>query len=86
MVALSKLDEFILNPQVGTCSVAVPARFRNNDSENREPTGDLSLGDPCLEALFSAFHSRNLTDSVKEETHHSYLLIINTVLLLVLEI
>ena len=33
--ALSKLDEFLLNPQVGICSVAVPGTFRNNDSENR---------------------------------------------------
>ena len=47
--ALSKLDEFLLNPQVGTCSVAVPGTSRNCDSENREPTGDRSLNDPCPE-------------------------------------
>ena len=31
--ALSKLDEFHLNPQVRTCSVSVPGTSRNNDSE-----------------------------------------------------
>ena len=51
--ALSKLDEFLLNPQVRTCSVAVPGTSRNSDSEIREPTGDRSLGDLCPEALFS---------------------------------
>ena len=40
--ALSKPDEFILNPQVRTCSVAVPGASRNNNSKNRETTGDRS--------------------------------------------
>ena len=30
--ALSKLDEFLLNPQVRTCSVAVPGTSKNSDS------------------------------------------------------
>ena len=47
LVALSKIDEILLNPEVRTCYVAVPGTSRNNDSENREPTGDRSLGDPC---------------------------------------
>ena len=34
--ALSKLDEFLLNPQVRTCSVAVQGTSRNANSENRE--------------------------------------------------
>ena len=68
--ALSKLDEFILNPQVRTCSVAVPGTSRNNDSENREPTGNRSQGDPCPEAVFSIYHSSNLNDSEQEENHH----------------
>ena len=38
--ALSKLDEFPLNPQVRTCSVAVPGTSRNNVSGNRETAGD----------------------------------------------
>ena len=71
--ALSKLDEFLLNPQVRTCSVsvAVPGTSRNNDSENREPTGDRSLGNPCPEAVFSYHHSGNLNGSELEETHHN---------------
>ena len=64
--ALSKLDEFHLNPQVQTCSVAVPGTSRNNDSENRETTEDRSLGDPCPEAVFSACHPSNLDDSEQE--------------------
>ena len=40
--ALSKLDEFLLNPQVRTCSVAVPGTSRNINSENREATGNCS--------------------------------------------
>ena len=32
--ALSKLDDFLLNPQVRNCSVAVPGTSRNGNSEN----------------------------------------------------
>ena len=45
--SLSTLDEFLLNPQVRTCSVAIPGLSRNDDSESREPTGDRSLNGPC---------------------------------------
>ena len=69
--ALCKLDQFLLNPQVQICSVAVPGTSRNNDSENREPTGDRSLGDPCPKSVFSTNHSINLNDSEPEETHHN---------------
>ena len=69
--ALSKLDEFLLNPQVRTCSVAVPGTSRNSDSENREPTGDRSLNDPCPEAVFSSHHSGNLNGPELEETYHT---------------
>ena len=69
--ALSKLDDFLLNPQVGTCCVAVPGTSRNNDSENREPTGDRFLDDSCPEAVFSSHHSGNLNGSELEEAHHS---------------
>ena len=64
--ALSKLDDFLLNPQVRTCSVAVPRTSRNSDSETREPTGDRSLGDPCPEARFSFHHCGNLNSSEVE--------------------
>ena len=70
--ALSKLDEFLLNPQVGTGSVAVPGTPRNNNSQNLKPTGDRSLDDPSPEVVFSAFHTSNLNDSEQEETHHSH--------------
>ena len=68
--ALSKLDEFLLNPQVRTSSLAVPGTSRNNGLENREPTGDRSLGDSCPEAVFSACHPCNVNDSEQEEAHH----------------
>ena len=69
--ALSKLDELLLNPQVRTCSVAVPGTSRNSNSENREPTGDRSLDDPRPEARFSSHHSGNLNSSEVEECPHS---------------
>ena len=47
--ALSKLDEFLLNPQVRTCSVAGPGTSRNTNLENRETTGDRSSDDPYPE-------------------------------------
>ena len=47
--ALSKLDEFLLNPQVRTCSVAVPGTSRNNNSGNQETTGGRSSDEPCPE-------------------------------------
>ena len=72
--ALSKLDEFLLNQQVRTCSIAVAGTSRNNDSENREPTGDRSIGDACPEAVFYTYHSNNVNDSEQEETHRSHFL------------
>ena len=68
--ALSELDEIFPNLLVRTCSVAVPGTFRNNDSENREPTGDRSMGDECPEAAFSACHCSKLKDSEQEGSHH----------------
>ena len=69
--ALSKQDEFLLNPQVRTCSVAVPGTSRNSNSENREPTGDRSLDDPCPEVRLSSHHSGNLNSSEVEEYPHT---------------
>ena len=40
--ALSKLDEFLLNPQIQTHSGTVPGTSRNTDVENQEPNGDRS--------------------------------------------
>ena len=66
--ALSKLDEFFLNPQVRTLSGTVPGTSRNNDVENWEPTGDRSKNDPHPEVEFSACRTSNSIDSDPEET------------------
>ena len=44
--ALSKLDEFLLNPPVRPCSVAAHGTSRNSNSENWETHGDRSSNDP----------------------------------------
>ena len=44
--ALSKLEEFLLNPQVRTCSVAARGTSRNVNSGNREIHGNHSSTDP----------------------------------------
>ena len=69
--ALSKLDEFLLNPQVRTCSVAVPGTSRNRNSGNRKSNGDRSPSDPCPEAMISSHHSGNLVNSETEEYPHN---------------
>ena len=70
--ALSKLDEFLLNPQFRTCSVAVPGTTRNSDSGNREPNGDRSPNDPRPEAMISSHHSGILNSSEVEEYPHTW--------------
>ena len=50
--ALSKLDQFLLNPHARTCSVTVPGTSKNNNLENRETTVDRSADDPCPEARY----------------------------------
>ena len=69
--ALSKLDEFILDPQLRTCSVAVPGTSRNSDSGNREPNGDRSPNDPFPETMVCSHHSGNLNSSKVEEYPHN---------------
>ena len=71
--ALSKLDEFLLNPQVRTCSVAVPGTSRSNISENRETTGDRTSDDPCPEVGYSSHHSGRLNSPEAENYPHKYL-------------
>ena len=70
MGALSKLDEFLLNPQVGTCSVAVPGTSRNNNSENRETTGDRSSDDPCPEVGYFSRHFGRVNSPEAENYPH----------------
>ena len=58
--ALSKLDEFLLNPQVRTCSVAARGTSRNSNSENLETHGDCSSDDPYPEVGYFPHHSGQL--------------------------
>ena len=58
--ALSKLDEFLLNPQVRTRSVAVQGTSRNANSENRETHGDRSSDDPYPEKGYFPHRSGQL--------------------------
>ena len=66
--ALSKLDWLLLNPEVRTCSGTVLGTSRNNNSKNREPTGDRSLNDPYSEVEFSVRQASISADSDREET------------------
>ena len=68
--ALSKLDEFLLNPQVRTCSVAVPGISRNINSENRETTRDRSSDDPCPEVGYFSHNSGHLNSPEAETNPH----------------
>ena len=68
--ALSKLDEFLLNPQVRTCSVAVPGTSRNNISKNQETTGHHSSDDPCAEMRYFSHHSGHLNSPEAEIYPH----------------
>ena len=65
--ALSKLDEFLLNPQVRTFSV-VQGASRNADSENRESHGDRSSNDPYPEGGYFPHHYGQL-NSPEAETY-----------------
>ena len=60
--ALSKLDEFLLNPQVLICSVAVPGTSRNSNLENQVTNEDHPSDDPGPEVEFSSPHSGAETD------------------------
>ena len=70
MGSLSELVEFVLNPQILTCSVALPRTSRINNSENQEPTGDRSTNDRFPETEFSASRTSNLIESDQEQAHH----------------
>ena len=68
--ALSKLDEFLLNPQVRTCSVAVQGTSGNAKSENRETHGDRSSTDPYPEVGYFPHHSGQLNSPEAETNSH----------------
>ena len=73
LVALSKLDEFLLDPQVRTCSVTVPGTSRNGTSENRETTGARSSDDPCPKARSFSRHSGQINSPEAENNPHNNL-------------
>ena len=60
--ALSKLDEFLLNPQVRTCSVVAPGTSRSSNLENQGTTGDRPSDDPGPEVECSSPLSGAETD------------------------
>ena len=68
--ALSELDELLLNPQVRTCSVAVPGTSRNANSENRETNEDRSSDDPYPEVGYFSHHSGQLNSPETEINPH----------------
>ena len=68
--ALSKLDEFLLKPQVRTCSVAVQGTSKNANSENREIHGDRSSDNPYPEVGFFPHHSGQLNSPETETNSH----------------
>ena len=51
---LSKLDEFLLNPQVRTCSVVAQGTSRSNNLENQGTNEDRPSDDPGPEVEFSS--------------------------------
>ena len=59
--ALSKLDEFLLNPQVRTCSVTARGTSRNSNLESRETHEDHSTNDPIPEGCYFPHHSGPLS-------------------------
>ena len=52
--ALSKLDEFLLNPQVRTCSVVAPGTSRSNNLESQGTNEDRPSHDPGPEVEFAS--------------------------------
>ena len=57
--AMSKLDEFLLNPQIRTHSGSVPGTFWNTNVENQEPNEDRSQDDPHPDVGPSVCQSRH---------------------------
>ena len=68
--ALSKLDEFFLNPQVRPHSGTVPGTFQNTNVENQEPNEDHSQDDRHPEMGSSVYHSRHSIDLDADEAPH----------------
>ena len=68
---LSKLDEFLLNPQKRAFSGTLPGTFRKTDVQNQELSGDRFQKHFHPEVEFYACQASNLTDSDSDETSHN---------------
>ena len=68
--ALSNFDDFFMNPQVRTCSVAVQGTTSNVNSENRETHGDRSSDDTFPKMGFFPHHSGQLNSPETETNSH----------------
>ena len=88
---LWKLDEFLLNPQVRTCSVTAHGTSRHSNLENRETHGDGSSNDPYAEGgyfphLSGQFNSSD-ADMVTETFPHNCLFLrVETMFVLITEL
>ena len=70
LCALSKLGEFLLNPQIRTHSGTVPGKFRNTKVENQEANEDRSQDDSYSEVGPCVCQSRHSIDSDLDEAPH----------------
>ena len=70
--ALSKLDEFLLNPQVRTCSVVAPGTSRSNNLENQGTNEDRPSDDPGPEVEFASPISGAETNPHKYNTKFTF--------------
>ena len=68
--ALSKLNEFLLNPQVRMQSGALPGTALGTNVENQETNGDRSQKNDHPEVGSSIYRSRHSIDSDSEEAPH----------------
>ena len=70
--ALSKLDEFLLNPQVRVQSGTVPGTSRSMNIENKEPAEDCSQNDPRSKVDTSVLYQPAQPMNSVPETWYSY--------------
>ena len=67
---LSKLDQFLLNPQIRMHSGTNPGTFRNTNVENQDPNEDRPQDDPHPELGPSIYQSSHSNDSDTDEAPH----------------
>ena len=70
--ALSKLDDFLQNPEVRVPSGTVPGTSRNMNVENQEPTEDCSEKDASPEIDAPICRFTQPLDSHPEETSYTH--------------